>query len=191
MRKFKIEDYVGKVYGKLTILKEDDPYRTIRGDIKRMVVCQCECGNVTTKRLEKMKIGRTISCGCGKSSHGHSVRGKKTPSYRSWLAMMDRCVWRTKSEYKDNEITICERWYTYTNFLEDMGERPEGTSLDRIDVYGNYEPSNVRWATTKEQRFNQRDPLQICSVCGYEIKNGYKFNMKQHMEAKHPTIDSI
>jgi hypothetical protein len=185
-RKFNIDDYIGKVYGKLTILKEGEPYRNNKGDIKRIMICQCECGGITSKRLDKMKMGRTISCGCLKESHGHSLRGKQTPSYRSWLSMMSRCVWNTKSPYKDNGITICERWYSYTNFFEDMGERPEGTSIDRIDPNGNYEPSNCRWATSKEQRLNQRDPSQVCSICGYEIKNGYKFNMKQHVEAKHP-----
>ncbi len=185
-KKFNIDEYIGKVYGKLTIMKEDTPYFDKYGYVKkRMVICQCDCGNITTKRLDKMRIGRTLSCGCSKASHGHSVRGKKTPTYRSWIAMMGRCVWNSKSEYKDNGITICERWYTYTNFLEDMGERPEGTSIDRIDPYGNYEPSNCRWATTKVQRLNQRDTLLVCPICGYEIKNGYKFNMEQHIKFKH------
>jgi hypothetical protein len=185
MNIFKIEKYVGKVYGKLTILREDEPYRSIKGSVKKVMICQCECGNITSKRLDKVLSGDFISCGCMlRKSLGHSM--DKNPTHRSWLSMMSRCVWNTKSPYKDNGITVCERWYTYANFFEDMSERPEGTTLDRIDTYGNYEPGNVKWSTPKEQRFNQREPLKVCPICGYEIKNGYDFNMKQHIEAKHP-----
>lgn len=180
--KFNVEDYIGKVYGKLTILKEESTYLNNR--LIRKFICQCECGNITNpKRLYKLKEGRTISCGiCNKDLHGQT----NTPTHKSWLSMMDRCVYRNHPNYKGRGITICERWYKFSNFLEDMGERPMGTTLDRINVNGNYEPSNVKWSTPKEQRLNQREPLKVCPICGYEIKNGYDFNMKQHIEAKHP-----
>jgi hypothetical protein len=187
-RVFKIEDYKGKVYNKLTVISEDEPYRSPKGDIKRVVICQCECGNITSKRLDKVLLGKFVSCGCQQSkSLGHSIN--RTPSYRSWTSMMQRCVYMDNPDYKLKGITVCERWKTYSNFFEDMGERPKGMTLDRIDPYGNYEPGNVKWSTPKEQRFNQKDPLLVCPICGYEIKNGYKFNMKQHIEFKHP--DSI
>jgi hypothetical protein len=54
-------------------------------------------------------------------------------------------------------VSVCERWFDYTKFVEDMGERPDGRQLDRIDPYGNYEPSNCRWATASEQQKNRRD----------------------------------
>ena len=181
MTKFNIEDYIGKVYGKLTILKEESEYSNNK--IVRKFICQCECGNITNpKRLEKLKSGKTKSCGCIKDLHGQT----NTPTHKSWLAMMDRCVQRNNPNYKGRGIIVCERWNKFSNFLKDMGERPKGMTLDRIDVDGNYEPSNCKWSTPKEQRLNQRDPLQVCPICGYEINNGNKFNMKQHMDAKHP-----
>ena len=183
-RIFNIEKYIGKVYGKLTILKEDKTYCSPKGHLKKFVLCKCDCGKITSKRLDKVVAGEFVSCGCQQSKAlGHSI--KRTPSYKSWTSMMQRCVYSENPDYKLKGITICERWYTYSNFFEDMGERPEGMTLDRIDPYGNYEPGNVKWSTPKEQRLNQRDTLLVCPICGYEIKNGYKFNMEQHIKFKH------
>lgn len=81
-----------------------------------------------------------------------------TPTYRSWRAMKDRC---TKLDHKDyprwgaRGIKVCDRWlYSFENFYKDMGDRPKGKSLDRINNEGNYEPSNCRWATPMEQSNN-------------------------------------
>ena len=184
--KIQIENYIGKVYGKLTILGEEEPKQLSSGEYKRVVKCKCVCGNLTTRRLDKVKSGESVSCGCKRNALGHSNRNNMNPSYRSWTAMMSRCVYKSKSDYKLKGITVCERWYNYVNFYEDMGERPKGYTLDRIDPKGNYEPSNCRWATPKEQRNNQITPIQVCFICGHEIKNGYKFNLKQHIQYKHP-----
>lgn len=95
-----------------------------------------------------------------RSTHGQAAGGRLTPIYRTWCAMRARCLSKTNAGYKyygGRGITICERWLTsFENFRADMGPRPAGTSIDRINNDGNYEPSNCRWATQKQQANNQR-----------------------------------
>jgi len=108
------------------------------------------------------------SCGCEKreqtiqrfTKHGHSSNGILTRTYNSWRKMKERCLNFEAINFDDyggRGITVCERWMQFENFLADMGERPEGKTLDRYpDNDGNYEPGNVRWATPKEQYANRR-----------------------------------
>lgn len=96
-------------------------------------------------------------------SHGHTSGGR-TRIYRTWEAMLRRCRSETSSDYPRYGavgVTVCSRWDSFETFLEDMGERPEGRTLDRIDPEGNYEPTNCRWATPREQRLNRRAKVVI------------------------------
>src|SRR5205809_75831 len=95
------------------------------------------------------------------SRHGHAQKAKApcSATYRSWSHMLSRCRDRNSDRYRwygARGIKVCERWLSFSKFLADMGERPEGRTLDRIDTNGDYELSNCRWATQIEQTRNSR-----------------------------------
>jgi hypothetical protein len=94
--------------------------------------------------------------------HGHARKGHRTRAYMCWVSMKQRCLNpnnRAYGNYGGRNISVCERWRRFENFLADMGEPPPGKSLDRYpNNDGNYEPGNCRWATPREQFLNQRPP---------------------------------
>lgn len=94
----------------------------------------------------------------GKVLHGHARKrgAKRSPTYVSWNNMWSRArgSYPFPEYYRDKGVTVCERWSKFANFLADMGERPPGTSLDRIDGSAGYSPENCRWATPKQQVAN-------------------------------------
>lgn len=160
----------GNRYARLTIVNEEPQGQLSGGHKFRQFNCKCDCGNYKIIRLTHLRTGITKSCGCyeleGKTKHKHAPNGNATRTYVTWCNMKCRCNNPNTLYYKNyggRGIKVCERWNkSFKNFLEDMGERPLGTTIDRIDVNGNYEPSNCKWSTPKEQINNRRK---------YEIHN--------------------
>ena len=96
----------------------------------------------------------------GVVTHGYS----RTPTYNTWANMIGRCTNSNRPDYArygGSGICVCERWLSFENFLHDMGEKPEGLSIDRINPSGNYEPNNCRWATQEQQDNNKRTTLWV------------------------------
>lgn len=155
---------------KWTILKDDEPYVVpSTGKKQRKVIAQCECGTIKSVVYTFIKTGRSKSCGCVQRNVWKNINTKhlkhNSREYSSWLNMKTRCTNPKFKQWKDyggRGITICKEWLnSFEQFYIDMGRRPIGTSIDRINVNGNYEPNNCKWATTKEQRQNIRIYVKI------------------------------
>lgn len=129
-------------------------------------LCLCNCGNLRIAIAGDLRSGNAISCGCARIKHGHAIGqypGQNSPTYRTWLHMLDRCSNSRHSKWKyygGRGIVVCERWHSFENFLADMGLRSVGLSLDRINNDGNYEPNNCRWSTRSEQMRNSRPRMR-------------------------------
>lgn len=153
-------DLTGRRFGRWTALRYVPGTRTPRNIGKWEVVC--DCGTVRLVRTALLVQGTSISCGCyarGAAKIRNATHGMtNSPEFQSWTAMRKRCRYSKHPKYHrygGRGIGICPEWSSFEVFYADMGPRPEGTSLDRIDLDGNYEPSNCRWVAIQEQSQNR------------------------------------
>lgn len=163
-------DLTGERIGRLIVDFEVDPQMyTHRGKTRRIrsYSCTCDCGKTAIVRQNCLRSLKTQSCGC---LHKEAARAtlqthglKNTPEYRTWCAMKERCSRPKNISYKNygaKGIKVCERWRTsFANFIADMGPKPSPKhTIDRINPKMDYEPTNCRWATYKEQFDNTDNP---------------------------------
>lgn len=142
--------------------------KVIRGRTHLQVLCHCG----STRFSQKFNAFRSSSCGCltkqiissYRTVHGHAKHGFETPTWKSWKSMHDRCYLKTHKSYKDyggRGISVCTRWNDFERFLDDMGERPTGKQLGRINNELGYSPKNCRWETPVENCNNRRSNRKI------------------------------
>ena len=150
----------GKRFGKWTVIS------LVSHIGKAKWNCICDCGRSGQILSNSLLRGRSLSCKhCVNYSHIHKIHGhtsrssKPTNTYISWDCMIQRCTNTNNVAYHNyggRGITICDEWLDFKNFLRDMGERPSGKTLDRIDNNKGYDITNCRWATKSEQELNKR-----------------------------------
>lgn len=163
-------DLTNKRSGRLLILRRAGT--TADGHV--IWTCRCDCGRETSINAGNLARGQK-SCGCIIRTHNLS----RSQTYKSWQMMRMRCENPNNTNYPrygGNGIRVCERWHRFEEFLSDMGERPGGTSLDRIDSKGDYEPTNCRWATRREQNIN------TTRWAGYRTLDGERISIRAMAE---------
>ena len=167
-------DLSGKVFGRWQVRGERPICHGAAGVLYWQ--CECRCGAVAEVRTSSLLSGNSKSCGClhreRSAERARRHGGTYSHEWHSWVGMRRRCLSPRNQDfpkYGGRGISICAEWGDFTVFLKDMGPRPLGRSLDRINNDGNYEPGNCRWATPREQARNTRrtrnvtiGPLTLC-----------------------------
>lgn len=152
-------DLTGRRFGRLTAI------RLVATGRRRKWLCMCDCGGVATVATDNLRSGNSTSCvrcryrnAKGTPKHGHRTSDSKTsPTYQTWKAMKRRVFSADKPEYAG--IDMDPRWNDFPAFLADMGERPDGMTVDREDNSLGYWKHNCRWATPTQQTRNRRNTV--------------------------------
>lgn len=133
---------IGETFGKLKVISKLDQRDQ---NAKVLWACQCSCGNSTNVNTKNLRTGNTRSCGClhKETITKHGMRNTRT--YRIWVSL----------KHRPYNAPVCKRWAKFENFLADMGEVPEGLTIDRINNAKGYSPKNCRWATHLQQTLNR------------------------------------
>ena len=148
------KDITGQRFGRLIAVR----FSHIGENRYAQWICACDCGVETLISGDKLRRGTTNSCGCVRREiaaarnfkHGHARVGALSPTFESWRSMLDRCYRPANDSWKHyggKGIKVCERWHVFANFLADMGERPKGMTIHRLDSNRDYEPGNCEWRT--------------------------------------------
>lgn len=198
-------DIKNRKFGRLLVLKEVGINKNLRPTWK----CLCDCGNIKITTVNKLTTGNTQSCGCLHkelllkriTTHGKS----NTLTYRIWQDIKDRCLnpkHHSFINYGARGIKVCKDWEKFENFLKDMGEKPKGLSIDRIDNNKGYSKKNCHWATRYEQSRNKRNnkfitfngktqcisdwakELNISQVTLWSRIHKYNFSIKRALTSK-------
>lgn len=163
-----LKDYAGIRFDKLVGVSIHERDQSKENNHKWLF--QCDCGNNAILSLKSVRGGHTKSCGCifkammAERNTTHGLTKIYPSMYKTWKELRGRCNNKNDADYKDyggRGIVCCERWNNFELFVSDMGDKPLGYSIDRIDVNGNYEPSNCRWADDQTQQNNKRNNLNI------------------------------
>lgn len=166
-------DITGQSFGRITVLA----FSGMKKGRQPIWFCVCACGNFATSNAGTLRYGKKQSCGCLRNeasaerwrTHGLTSRAKFHPLFGIWSAMIARCENPNTKSYRfygGRGIAVCKEWRTdFPKFVSDIGNRPSAAhSIDRINVDGNYEPSNCRWATATEQALNKRPKNSIATA---------------------------
>ena len=187
MGRKKIEIKPGDQYGRLTLIKEIEPHILLSGKKIRKMLCRCSCSNKKEVLLKNLKRGHTTSCGClhkEKVKKANSTHGLTShPLYSVWGSMKDRCYRPKTKQYKDyggRGITVCQEWLDDFKYFYDWAlsnDWKKGLQIDRIDNDGNYEPTNCRFVTSRDNNLNQRIPSNNTSGyrCVYYRKDNNRW----------------